>query len=99
LSADALAGTTKHRDPALPAARHTGTATILLIEDDLANALLIEAVIARHFPDERMLNAMQARIGLDRTLLQLPDLVLLNLMMPGIEGYALLERLNSPGIA
>ncbi len=60
--------------------------TILVIEDNLANAQLIEAVAARHWPEARIVNAMQAGLGL--------DLALLDLMMPSINGYALLDSLG-----
>lgn len=100
LSAEALAGAVPEGDPALPASRQPRAATILLIEDNLANAQLIEAVIARHFPDVRLLDAMQAGIGLDLALLHRPDLVLLDLHLPDRDGDWVLDELRSalPGL-
>jgi CheY-like chemotaxis protein len=40
-----------------------------------------------------LLKAMQARVGWDLALLHRPDLALLDLIMPGIDGCALLDRL------
>ncbi len=80
--------------PALPEPAHPRPATILLIEDNLANAQLIEAVIARHLPDARLLNAMQARIGLDLALQHRPDLVLLDLHLPDRDGDWVLNELQ-----
>ncbi len=80
--------------PALPEPAHPRAATILLIEDNLANAQLIEAVIARHLPAARLLNAMQARIGLDLALQHRPDLVLLDLHLPDHDGDWVLNELQ-----
>lgn len=81
-------------DPALIAPANPRAATILLIEDNLANAQLIEAVITRHLPDARLLNAMQARIGLDLALQHRPDLVLLDLHLPDRDGGWVLKELK-----
>jgi PAS domain S-box-containing protein len=81
-------------DPALPPSFQASAPTILLIEDNLANAQLIEAVIARHLPDARLLNAMQARIGLDLALQHRPDLVLLDLHLPDRDGDWVLDELR-----
>lgn len=72
----------------------TGPATILLIEDNLANAQLIEAVVTRHLPHARLLNAMQARIGLDLARQHRPDLVLLDLHLPDEDGEWVLAELR-----
>ena len=68
--------------------------TILLIEDNLANAQLIEAVAARHWPEAHVVNAMQASLGLDLALRQQPDLVLLDLHLPDKDGDWVLEQLS-----
>jgi len=94
VSALPLAATPGAHDPALPAPAHPRAATILLIEDNLANAQLIEAVIVRHLPDARLLNAMQARIGLDLALQHRPDLVLLDLHLPDRDGDWVLDQLQ-----
>lgn len=75
-------------------------ASILLIEDNLANAQLIEAVIARELPDARLLSAMQAGIGLDLALRHRPDLVLLDLHLPDRTGDWVLSQLQRelPGL-
>ena len=55
---------------------------------------MIEAVIARHLPAARLLNAMQARIGLDLALQHRPDLVLLDLHLPDHDGDWVLNDLQ-----
>lgn len=82
------------RGPVLSVPTHPRPATILLIEDNLANAQLIEAVIVRHLPDARLLNAMQARIGLELALQHRPDLVLLDLHLPDRDGDWVLDELQ-----
>lgn len=94
VSALSIASGVPERSPAPIAAMQAGAPTILLIEDNLANAQLIEAVIARHLPDARLVNAMQARIGLDLALLHRPDLVLLDLHLPDHDGDWVLDELH-----
>lgn len=69
--------------------------TILVVEDNLANAQLIEAVAARHWPEARIVNAMQARLGLDLALRHRPDLVLLDLHLPDMDGDWVLRELGT----
>jgi DNA-binding response OmpR family regulator len=68
-------------------------ARILAIDDDLGNLALVEAVLMRegyrHFE-----GLSEPRLAADRHLAFRPDLVLLDLMMPSIDGYALLDSLG-----
>jgi PAS domain S-box-containing protein len=85
--------------PALPPLpNHTAPRplTILVVEDNLANAQLIEAVAARHWPEARIVHAMQARLGLDLALRHSPDLVLLDLHLPDRDGDWVLRELGAP---
>ncbi len=84
--------------PALPPLpNHTAPRplTILVVEDNLANAQLIEAVAARHWPEARIVHAMQARLGLDLALRHSPDLVLLDLHLPDRDGDWVLRELGA----
>ncbi|ANK14156.1 ATP-binding protein [Erythrobacter neustonensis] len=93
------------RSPASPGPVPHGTApttlagprdvTILLVEDNLANAQLIEALVARHLPQARLVSAMQARIGLDLARRHRPDLVLLDLHLPDKDGDWVLAELHA----
>lgn len=78
-----------------PPPSHTATRplTILAIEDNLANAQLIEALADRHWPEARIVHAMQARLGLDLALRHSPDLVLLDLHLPDKDGDWVLREL------
>jgi len=68
--------------------------TILYIEDNLSNIRLIERILARR-PDVKLLTAMQATLGLDLAREHRPDLVLLDLHLPDMEGEEALRRLRA----
>lgn len=68
-------------------------ARILVIDDEPANLALVEAVLRRE--GYRHFEALsEPRLAADRHLAFQPDLVLLDLMMPSIDGYALLDTLG-----
>ncbi len=68
-------------------------ARILAIDDEPANLALVEAVLRRE--GYRHFEALsEPRLAADRHLAFQPDLVLLDLMMPSIDGYALLDSLG-----
>jgi CheY-like chemotaxis protein len=73
--------------------RTASAARILVIDDEPANLALVQAVLARegYAEVEALADPHQAP---ERYLALRPDLVLLDLMMPGIDGYALLDRLG-----
>lgn len=81
--------------PPLPNHTAPNHLTILVVEDNLANAQLIEAVAARHWPEARIVHAMQARLGLDLALRHSPDLVLLDLHLPDMDGDWVLRELGA----
>lgn len=68
-------------------------ARILAIDDEPANLVLVEAVLIRE--GYRHFEALsEPRLASERHLAFKPDLVLLDLMMPSIDGYALLDGLG-----
>ena len=72
-------------------------ARILIIEDELPmRTALADCLEAEGY---RVLTATDGQSGLDRALREKPDLVLLDIMMPRLDGYALcseLRRLSIP---
>ena len=68
--------------------------TVLYVEDNLSNLQLIERIIA-HRPNVRLLTAMQGRMGIDLAREHRPDLVLLDLHLPDMNGEEALRRLRS----
>jgi signal transduction histidine kinase/ActR/RegA family two-component response regulator len=71
-----------------------GERKILYIEDNLANLRLVELVLARH-PQVSFLPAMQGRLGLELAREHQPDIVLLDLQLPDLQGHEVLIRLKA----
>ena len=76
-----------------PPARGPGRpATLLYIEDNLSNLKLVERVLVDR--PVKLLAAMQGRLGLDLAAEHRPDLILLDLHLPGMAGEDVLVRLR-----
>jgi DNA-binding response OmpR family regulator len=70
---------------------------ILIIEDELAMRIALQDVLAAE--GYRPLTAADGESGFERALSEKPDLILLDLMMPKMDGYAVcaqLRRLANP---
>ena len=71
--------------------------TVLYVEDNPANLLLVERLIARR-SDLKLLSAATGRIGIQLARDHKPDLILLDINMPGSSGFEVLESLRKdPG--
>lgn len=70
-----------------------GKRTILYVEDNLSNLMLVEQMLADQ-ADIELLTAMQGRLGFDLALQHLPDLILLDLHLPDLPGWKVLEQLQ-----
>ena len=70
-------------------------ATLLYIEDNPSNLQVIKAVVARLRPHWRFLSARDGISGLRQVRKHLPDLVLLDLQLPGMGGDLVLAELRS----
>lgn len=81
-------------DPGAPptAHGHASRGLVLYIEDNLANFKLIEQVLARR-PGISVIPAMQGGLGLQLARDHHPDLILLDLHLPDMEGDEVLARL------
>ena len=70
---------------------------VLIIEDELPMRRALEDVLAGE--GYRVLTAADGQSGLERALQEKPDLILLDIMMPRLDGYAVcaeLRRLSRP---
>lgn len=70
-----------------------GAFTILYIEDNLPNYQLIECLVEKR-PGVRLLSAMQGKLGVELAASHRPDLILLDLNLPDIQGDEVLLRLR-----
>jgi PAS domain S-box-containing protein len=59
--------------------------TVLYVEDNPANMLLVEKLIARR-PDLRLLSAINGARGVEMARASLPDVILMDINLPGISG-------------
>jgi YesN/AraC family two-component response regulator len=68
----------------------------VLIVDDEPGLLRIQSRIVRaQLPGCRILTALNGRLALDIIRQELPDVVLLDLMMPELDGFAVLENMRA----
>jgi PAS domain S-box-containing protein len=68
--------------------------TLLYVEDNPANLNLIEQLIARR-PDMRLLSARDGNLGIQLARTQHPDVILMDINLPGISGIEALKILRS----
>lgn len=67
-------------------------ATVLVVEDNPTNLKLVEAALRRYY---RVLAASSAEEALDLLLSQRPDLILMDLGLPGMGGLELTRELTA----
>jgi CheY-like chemotaxis protein len=68
--------------------------TLLYVEDNPANLKLVEQIIARN-PAIRLLTAVTGPAGVEMARQFRPDMVLMDINLPGISGYQALELLRA----
>jgi PAS domain S-box-containing protein len=70
--------------------------TLLYIEDNPANLMLVEEIIARR-SDIRLLSSKNAKQGIKLARAVLPDVILMDINLPGLSGYDAFDMLfNDP---
>jgi CheY-like chemotaxis protein/anti-sigma regulatory factor (Ser/Thr protein kinase) len=67
--------------------------TLLYVEDDASNLQLVEEVVS-HIPNLRLLSTPDAESGLELAAETHPDIILLDINLPGMNGYEALTRLK-----
>jgi len=65
---------------------------ILVVDDQAANLRAVSALLTRH--GYEVLTAANGDDALEQALAQVPDLLLLDMMMPGMDGFELLEQIQ-----
>jgi PAS domain S-box-containing protein len=67
--------------------------TLLYVEDNPANLSLVEELIARR-GDLKLLTAIDGHLGIELARAYLPDVILMDINLPGISGYGALKVLR-----
>jgi signal transduction histidine kinase/ActR/RegA family two-component response regulator len=68
--------------------------TVLYVEDNPANLELVEQLIARR-PDLRLLSAADASLGIEFARVYLPEVILMDINLPGISGLEAMKILRA----
>jgi signal transduction histidine kinase/AmiR/NasT family two-component response regulator len=68
--------------------------TLLYVEDNPANLMLVEDIIARR-PDIRLLTARDSKGGIELARASLPDVILMDINLPGMSGLDALKILTA----
>ncbi len=71
---------------------------VLVIDDNQDNLISIKAVLSDHLPDVTVLTALNGEQGLDLAQAKDPDVILLDIVMPLIDGYEVCRRLKDDTI-
>jgi CheY-like chemotaxis protein len=77
---------------AAPAPAGAPARTVLCVEDNPANLMLIEKLVARR-PDIRLLSAREGNRGIEIARASRPDVILMDINLPGISGLVALRIL------
>lgn len=70
---------------------------VLYIEDNAANLRVVEAMF-QHMPHLKLISAPRGEFGLELARRYKPDIILLDIHLPGMDGYAVLEALKADPI-
>jgi PAS domain S-box-containing protein len=82
------------RSPADEANALPPVSTVLYVEDNPANLRLVEMLIARR-PNMRLLSASTGDVGVDLAQVHHPDAILMDINLPGMNGYSALAVLRA----
>jgi signal transduction histidine kinase/ActR/RegA family two-component response regulator len=78
----------------IPATSGTRQRTLLYVEDNPANLKLVEQIIAR-YPDIHLLTALNGISGIDIANSNSPDIILMDINLPGISGIETMKILHA----
>ena len=69
--------------------------TILAIDDNQDNLISLKAVIKDIFPEAATLTALNGASGIELATTEDPDVILLDVVMPGMDGFEVCQKLKS----
>ena len=73
----------------------TNGLTILAVDDHQDNLIALKAVVEDAFPGARTLTALNGPKGIELALAEAPDVILLDIVMPGMDGFEVCRRLKA----
>jgi putative two-component system response regulator len=65
---------------------------ILVVDDEQLNVELLDGMLSKDYTVLKAYNGSEALLEVERSL---PDLILLDIMMPGINGYEVCKKIKS----
>lgn len=68
---------------------------ILAIDDNRDNLITIKALISEIYPGVKVITATSGQEGLERAFAELPDVILLDIVMPGMDGFEVCVNLKA----
>jgi PAS domain S-box-containing protein len=68
---------------------------ILAIDDNQDNLISIKALISESFPDALVLSSLTGTKGLELAAAEDPDVIFLDIVMPGMDGFEVCKRLKT----
>lgn len=71
--------------------------TVLMIDDHSDNLITLTAVLQNVLPDCTVLTALNGPDGIRMAQVEDPDVILLDIVMPGMDGYEVCRRLKADG--
>ena len=68
---------------------------ILAIDDNSDNLVVYKAILKRYFSDSSIITCKSGQEGLDLAEAKQPDTILLDIIMPGMDGFETCEKLKA----
>lgn len=76
-----------------------GRTKVVVIDDDATDRMLLARALAEGWPDAVLVEAENGEEGIRLVRSEAPDIVLVDLRMPGLDGFAVLRWLRFEAIA